>query len=190
MFLSVSIVLVKVMYSNGHVATLVRMITGLSVRFIGFIFVDDMDLVVIASSPEESSMLIVQQVQAGGLTWQGALQASGGVLEPSKCHWSLIDFIWINGEWQYHLSRGMLVAISIPDENGNEIIIDRLELDEAIKVVGVHQAANARWEHKGSSGRQDYGFRNKDLRKLGSKETCVATVQHDDDMPGMFAYKN
>ena len=41
----------------------------------------------------------------------------------------------------------MLLAISIPDENGNEIIINRLELDEAIKVIGVHQGQTARWEH-------------------------------------------
>ena len=73
-----------------------------------------------------------------------------GVLEPSKCHWSLIDFIWINGEWWYHSNGGMLAAVSIPGKNGNEIIINRLELDEAIKVIGVHQVANskmgAQWE--------------------------------------------
>ena len=87
------------MYSSGHVAMVVHAITGLPVRFIGFLFVDDTDLVVVANSPMESVMSVVECTQAGGLTWSGALHASAGVLEPMKCHWCLIDFIWINGEW-------------------------------------------------------------------------------------------
>jgi hypothetical protein len=42
---------------------------------------------------------VVQRAQAGALTWQGALAASSGALEPSKASWGLVDFVWINGQW-------------------------------------------------------------------------------------------
>jgi hypothetical protein len=46
----------------------------------------------------ESTQSIVHCAQAGAHTWQGALDASSGALEPSKCAWGLINFIFVNGK--------------------------------------------------------------------------------------------
>jgi hypothetical protein len=35
------------------------------------------------------------EMQAVMDTWEGRIRATGGALEPSKCHWYLIDFKWI-----------------------------------------------------------------------------------------------
>ena len=141
MFLSLSIVIVKVMYANGHVAILVRAISGLEVRFMGFLFVDDTDLVTVGR-PGETVQGVITRTQAATITWHGALTASGGALEPSKLSWTLIDFVWIGGEWRYRSKGGMRATLSVPDVSGNMVEITRLETSDAIEVVGVHQAAD------------------------------------------------
>ena len=52
MGLSVSIVLVKVLRANGHVATFVRAISGVKIDIAAIIFVDDTDLINVARPAE------------------------------------------------------------------------------------------------------------------------------------------
>ena len=89
MFLSISMILVMVMYSKGHVTIFIQAITGLEVWFVSFLFVDDTDLFKMACYLEESSDSIMARIQEGGLTWHGALDVSGGALEVEKCYWTL-----------------------------------------------------------------------------------------------------
>ena len=119
MFLSISMILVKVMYPKGHVAIFIQAITGLQVQFVSFLFVDDRDLFVMACYLEESSDSITAHTQEGSLTWHGALDVSGGALKQEKCYWSLVDFRWINGMWRYVTSQEAPTSISIPNANGN-----------------------------------------------------------------------
>ncbi len=92
------------MYLSDHVAIMVRAISRSKVQFIGLPFIDDTDLIsagcfLCNQHSYESTQSIVQRAQAGAHTWQGALDTSGCALEPSKCVWGLINFIFINGKW-------------------------------------------------------------------------------------------
>jgi hypothetical protein len=75
-------------------------------------------------------------------TWQGVLRASGGDLNTSKSAWTLIDFIWVDGQWQYCSFGAMPAKLAIKGPNDKEIEVKRLKAWEAVKIVGVHQATN------------------------------------------------
>jgi hypothetical protein len=92
------------MYLNGYITIMVRAISGRQVQFVDFIFIDDTNLSTAGcllqdQQSYESTQSIAQHAQDGAHTWQGALDASGGALEPSKCSWALVDFIFVNGKW-------------------------------------------------------------------------------------------
>jgi hypothetical protein len=82
------------------------------------------------------------RTQACTDTWQGALRASGGDLKASKSAWTLIDFIWVDGQWQYRSIGAMPAKLTIKGPNDEVIEVKRLEAWESVKIVGVHQAAN------------------------------------------------
>ena len=98
MWVSVLIILVHQLWANGHVTTFVRAISGLKVSFAGFLYVDDGDLATVAHTPTESKASMVDRAQKG---WQGSLRVSGGHAKFEKTFWTLICFIWLNGNWRY-----------------------------------------------------------------------------------------
>ncbi len=142
LWLAVSLVLVKMLHSNGHIAIFVRAITGIQVCFSGFIFVDDTDLVTVAKHSREPIAQVIFRSQAAADTWHGGLRATGGALRPDKCSWCLVDFYWSNGQWKY-LPKGALSGVlKVPGPDGEVLEIKRLEPWEPIKAVGVIQAAD------------------------------------------------
>ena len=101
MWVLVLIILVHQLWANGHVATFIQVISGLKVSFAGFLYVDDGDLATAACTPTKSNASMVNQVQKGTSCWQGSLRASGGDAKFEKTFWTLICFIWLNGNWHY-----------------------------------------------------------------------------------------
>ena len=92
-----------VMHKKGHVLELKFPLTNEELRCMGFIFVDDTDLIVIAKESENIEDVKVRQ-QQGTLCWEKTLEITGGALKPSKCYWYLIDFQWQKGEWEYKIT--------------------------------------------------------------------------------------
>ena len=54
--------------------------TAMAMVFAGFLFVDDMDLIMFLDLEAESSNMIMEHMQHAILAWQGSLQAMGGAL--------------------------------------------------------------------------------------------------------------
>jgi len=106
--------------------------------FMGFIFVDDTDLLVIFGElARVSPRMIAEITQWQVSAWQGGLQATGGALHPDKCMWALVHYIWWDGTWKYWEYPAMLY---VNDFDGNPMAVTRYNSSMAIKVVGVHQA--------------------------------------------------
>ena len=142
LFLCISIVLVKVLHTNGHIAVFVAAISGVQTRFSGMLYVDDASLVNHALHPDEPVSQVIDRTQTCTNTWQGVLRASGGDLRATKCAWTLIDFIWIDGQWRYRSVGAMPATLKAKGPNDELIEVKRLEAWDATKVVGVHQAAD------------------------------------------------
>jgi hypothetical protein len=142
LFLCISIVLAKTLHDNGHVAVFVSAIISIKTQLSGLLYVDNASMTNHANYPEEPVSQIIMHTQACMDTWQGALRASGGDLKASKSAWTLIDFIWVDGQWQYHSIGAMPAKLTIKGPNDKEIEVKWLEAWEVVKIVGVHQAAN------------------------------------------------
>ena len=142
MWVSVSIILVHQLWANGHVATFIRAISGLKVSFAGFLYVDDGDLTTAACTPTESKASMVDQAQKGTSCWQGSLRASGGDAKFEKTFWTLIYFIWRNGNWCYKTKDETIGKLYMLGPNNEQLKIMKLDPSKLVKAVGITQLAD------------------------------------------------
>ncbi len=64
---------------------------------------DDTDLLHINMTRVESPEETHKALQASITSWGSKLLTTGGVLQPSKCFYDLIDFEWLpDGTWRYY----------------------------------------------------------------------------------------
>jgi hypothetical protein len=90
-------------------------------------------------------------MQAAMDTREGGLQATRGALEPEKSFWYLIRFCWKNGQWAYVSNEYTPASISLRNHAGDRVELERLEVTEARKTLGVKTAPTgdntAQFEH-------------------------------------------
>ena len=76
-------------------------------------------------------------------SWGDLLTATGGVLQPSKCFYSVISFDWSNGEWKYSKNdRKEEFGITVPLPRGKEAPIDHKGVEHAKKTLGAMTLPN------------------------------------------------
>jgi hypothetical protein len=61
-------------------------------------------------------------------------------LEPEKSFWYLIRFCWKNGQWAYVSKEDTPTSISVRNHAGDRVELERLEVTEARKTLGVKTA--------------------------------------------------
>jgi hypothetical protein len=66
-------------------------IEGKDLHFVGYSFVDDMDIIQ-SGQPGEHFQVLATRMKSDMDTWEGGLLATGGALEPEKSFWYLIRF--------------------------------------------------------------------------------------------------
>jgi hypothetical protein len=139
-WLAVSAFLVYMLHRLGHAARIISAMSRSVMEVVGFLFVDDTDLMTVAKDKSESPTQVTSRMQAAVNAWHGGLRASGGALKPDKCSWCLVSFFWERGTWSYASTASQPGTLTIPVPNGDPVTITRHEPSEAIKVVGVMQA--------------------------------------------------
>jgi hypothetical protein len=80
----VSTPVLKVMRSEGFGTFFRACISGETIRFVGYSFLDDTDLIQTAKQPDDTDVAVAQEMQRALDTWEGALQATGGAIVPEK----------------------------------------------------------------------------------------------------------
>ena len=88
--------LVLLMKEEGHTTTVTSPLSGIALTLIGFLFVDDTDLVTMGTKGE-SDTSIYNQLQASINFWNGILRVTGGTLKPEKCYWYFTCFKYPKG---------------------------------------------------------------------------------------------
>jgi hypothetical protein len=90
-------------------------------------------------------------MQAAMDTWEGGLRATGGSLDPEKSFWYLLRFCWRNGQWAYVSKEDNPAYISVRNHAGDIVELERFEVTEARKTLGVKTALTgdntAQFEH-------------------------------------------
>ena len=73
-------------------------------------------------------------------SWGNVLMASGGVLKPVKCFYSLISFNWKPGrKWQYAANeKDKEFAVGVPTPGAGFVEIEHIGVNIAKKTLGVY----------------------------------------------------
>ena len=136
LWLLVSLYLVMYMKAKGHNSKFQTAYTRSVLSIIGFIFVDDTDLIILGDQ-NDSTQIVVNKAQKAIDCWNAALNVSGGTLRPEKCYWYLLDFIWKKGVCSL-INRDMY-SITVTDEHGTRSQIEQKDHSCAMEALGVWQ---------------------------------------------------
>jgi hypothetical protein len=91
---------------------------------------------------------MAQRMQSGMDTWEGCIIVTGGALEPRKSFWYLLSFFWDEGVWRYATVKETRADISVRNQNGEQIKLDRLEASESRITLGVETAPDGNSEEE------------------------------------------
>ena len=133
-WLLISMFLILLMKSFVRTPHIQATFSGIIISLIALVFVDDTDLFTF-SFPNEPLSETINRLKAMILHWKGALYPSGRKLRPEKCYWYVIHFLWINGLWKY--GKKVNMTIQLPNDDGEEVNIEQLDVSVAKEVVGV-----------------------------------------------------
>jgi hypothetical protein len=99
--------------------------------------VDDTDLLHINLTKDERVQDVHVAIQKSVNSWGNLLITTGGMLQPSKCFYSIILFEWNNGKWKYATNnlRGEY-GIIVPLPGGSKAVISHKSVGHAKKTLG------------------------------------------------------
>jgi hypothetical protein len=109
---------------KGHGAKFYYPITNLQHHLSTILYVDDTDLLHIDLTKDKSVEEVHNAIQTSVNSWGNLLIATGGVLQPSKCFYTIILFKWEKGQWKYadNTFRGEF-GITVPLPRSNAVVI-------------------------------------------------------------------
>ena len=85
-------------------------------------YVDDTDILIAATHPNESTESIIRRTQHAADTWNDAITQTGGALRPEKCKWYLITFLYFFRKSYYtnHINISKPTQTYVKIENFNK----------------------------------------------------------------------
>ncbi len=122
---------------KGHGAKFYCPITNLQHHLLAILYVDNTNLLHIDLTKDKSVDEVHDAIQNSVNSWGNLLIATGGVLQPSKCFYSIISFKWDNGLWKYvnnSLKGEFGITVLLP--RGSEAAIDHKSVNHAEKNFG------------------------------------------------------
>ena len=102
-----------------------RAISKEVISFMGFLFIDDTDLVAGADDVHTTGATMIARFQDMMTCWNGGIRATGGLIAPEKTRWFLISFFWDGLDWQYHTKDSLPGDIVLPDKKWRPIYCDK-----------------------------------------------------------------
>lgn len=104
------------------------------ILFLGEMYVDDTDLIV-TKHTYRTAFDVQLDAQASVDAWGKLLISTGGALNPEKCYWYMVDYVWVDGEANYAPKVEWDLLIPMPD--GSKQPINQLDVHDAQKMLGV-----------------------------------------------------
>jgi hypothetical protein len=123
-------------------------ISNQDIRFVGYSFVDDTDLIQTPRNESETCQDVIEGIQHSLNTWEGGLRATGGAIVPEKSFWYLVDFKWKNGNWYYRSREETEATLRVKDIQGNIKELKRIDYHQAMTTLGVDLAPDGNLEQQ------------------------------------------
>jgi hypothetical protein len=122
---------------KGHGTKFYCPITNMKHHLSAILYVNDTDLLHIDLTKDETVNEVHAAIQNSVYSWGNFLIATGGVLQPSKCFYSIILFEWKEGAWTYadNTLNGNF-GIKVPLPRGEETTISHKSISHAEKTLG------------------------------------------------------
>jgi hypothetical protein len=122
---------------KGHGTKFYCPISKLKQHLSAILYVDDTDILHINLTKDESVDEVHSAIQHSVNSWGNLLIATGRVLQPNKCLYSIISFEWMNGEWRYtnNTLRGEF-GVTVPLPGGKAATIEHKSVDHTEKTLG------------------------------------------------------
>ena len=137
-FQTVSTLMTRAYNRLGHSARLTGVWSGIVFVIAAIIYVDDTDLLLVASSRQQSLTEFFHQAQSAVMDWGLITQATGGYLKPTKCFWYLMAWRWQQGRpilrRAKHLPKFRMV---VPQKDGSVSVIPLKDVEEVQETLGV-----------------------------------------------------
>ena len=126
----ISTTMIRAKYTAGHGITVTTPILKESCTMVGILYVDDTNLW--AGMEEEDDLdKAVYKAQESVAFWGRSLIATGGVLNPGKCKWSIHDLIpKEDGTWEYRRCKPHMLTIKEGEVYPNTVQVERGEEEE------------------------------------------------------------
>ena len=153
-FLAVATLMINAYKRLGHGVDFITPWTGDAFYLAAILFVDDSDLLHLASLTESDDEFF-ERIQEATFDWGGLVQATGGLLKPSKCFWYMLSWKWKKGEpILQKIPTLQSVPLRIPQPDGSIIPIPLRPVDHPEKKLGVWTTANGDFGHHLSTLRE------------------------------------
>lgn len=119
---------------QGFGSSILSPLSRILIEFLGEMYVDDTDLIVM--KPHYRSATNLQaDAQESVDAWAFLLNSTGGSLNPEKCYWYSIDYVCIDGEWNYAPVVDWTISIPLPDRSRHPI--RQVDTHTSHKMLGV-----------------------------------------------------
>ena len=141
----VSTPVLQCMREQGYGVAYKCAISQEGVDLVGTMFVDDASY--FQTAPSNKGEDVIEETQRAQTHLRGLLFATGAALNPTKSFWWLIDFKWTGGVWSFKKIAQTPGDLTIRDQHGTLVALERHEFNEAKRVLGVQMAP----EDKGKS---------------------------------------
>ena len=127
--------IIRMVKNNGGGAIFRTAIALTVLKYIGFSFVDDSDIIETDENVSTTGEEILPAIQTSLDTHNGGLHSSGGALKQDKCDWRLIDWVETPHGWRIRTIEEMPGTLSIMNyETGERLTIDPTESREILGV--------------------------------------------------------
>ncbi len=133
----ISICILNAHRKKGHGAKFLCPITKLKHHLSAILYMDNTDLLHIDLTKDERVEDLHIAIQESVNSWGNLLIATKGVLQPSKCFYSIVSFKWTNGEWSYaenNIRREYGITVPLP--GGRKAAISHKSVPHAEKTLG------------------------------------------------------
>ena len=146
-WLAISMLLLTIMHCQGHVASFKSAMTASTIDMVGFLIVDDADLIFTAPTSSISAEECLPKFQAMVDCWEENLRVTGGGIKPSKSFWYMLDYKWSKNKWEYLSAEDSPGEIFIREPNlETRVPLERLEPSQSRMTLGVEIAMDGNQE--------------------------------------------
>ena len=121
--------------------------TASTIDMVGFLIVDDADLIFTATTISTSAQECLPKFQAMVDCWEENLRVTGGGIKPSKSFWYMLDYKWSKNKWEYLSTEDSPGEIFIREPNlETRVPLERLEPSQSRMTLGVEIAIDGNQE--------------------------------------------